>query len=80
MKKPTTDRDGNLNRKLLVFTTFKDTAQYLYDNLTGLASELGIRMAMVSGDETHTAAGANDFNTILTNFAPVARNRAWGSR
>ena len=75
MKKPTTNRDGNPNRKLLVFTTFKDTAQYLYDNLSCLASELGVRIAMVSGDETHTAAGTNEFNAILTNFAPVARKR-----
>ena len=27
---PTLDRDDNPNRKLLVFTTFKDTANYLY--------------------------------------------------
>ncbi|MCY3692512.1 MAG: phospholipase D-like domain-containing protein [Chloroflexota bacterium] len=72
---PTADRDGNDNRKLLVFTTFKDTAQYLYDNLTGLADELGLNIAMVSGDETHATVGANDFNAILTNFAPAARNR-----
>ena len=74
-KNPTTDRDGNTNRKLLVFTTFKDTAQYLYDNLTGMAAELGVHMAMVSGDETRTAVGGNEFNAILTNFAPVARKR-----
>ena len=72
---PTLDRDGKPNRKLLVFTTFKDTAKHLYDNLTGLVKELGINMSMVSGDETHTTAGANNFNAILTNFAPVARNR-----
>ena len=74
-RKPTSDRDGNLNHKLLVFTTFKDTAEYLYENLTVLAAELGVNMALVSGDETHTTAGANDFNAILTNFAPRARNR-----
>lgn len=66
---------GGLNRKILVFTTFKDTARYLYENLKDLTSELGINMAMVSGDETHTTAGANRFNDILTNFAPNARNR-----
>ena len=79
VKSPTANRDGNPNRKLLVFTTFKDTAQYLYDNLSGLAAELGVHMAMVSGDETRTAVGANDFNAILTNFAPVARNRPGAS-
>ena len=75
VQRPTADRDGNPNRKLLVFTTFKDTALYLYDNLAGLAAELGIKMAMVSGDETRAGAGAADFNAILSNFAPVARNR-----
>ena len=72
---PPLDRDGKPNRKLLVFTTFKDTAKHLYDNLTGLATELGINMAMVSGDETHTTVGANNFNEVLTNFAPRSRNR-----
>ena len=75
-KNPTIYRDGNPNRKLLVFTTFKDTAEYLYDNLSDLATEIGVNMAMVSGDETHATTGANDFNAILTNFAPVARNRS----
>ena len=72
---PTLDRDNKPNHKLLVFTTFKDTAKHLYDNLTGLSTELGINMAMVSGDETHTTVGANNFNDVLTNFAPRARNR-----
>ena len=72
---PTADRDGNPNRKLLVFTTFKDTARYLYENLTGLTTDLDINMAMMSGDETHATAGPSDFNAILTNFAPVARKR-----
>ena len=72
---PMLDREDNLNRKLLVFTSFKDTAQYLYDNLADLVEKLGISMAMVSGDETHTTTGANNFNAILTNFAPRARNR-----
>ena len=30
---------------------------------------------MVSGDETHTAVGPNNFNAILSNFAPAARRR-----
>ena len=72
---PTTDRDGKLNRKTLVFTTFKDTALYLYNNLRGLAAELNLNIAMVSGDETRAGFGDNDFNSILSNFAPVARNR-----
>lgn len=72
---PTHDRDGNPNRRFLVFTTFKDTADYLYRNLADLTEDLGLNMAMVSGDETRTTVGQNEFNAILTNFAPVARKR-----
>ncbi|MYG00573.1 ATP-dependent helicase [Candidatus Poribacteria bacterium] len=63
----------NTNRKLLIFTTFKDTGKYLYENLTDLATELDFSMAMVSGDETITMTGVNKFNDILTNFAPWGR-------
>ena len=72
---PTTDKDGRINRKLLVFTTFKDTAEYLYENLADLANELGLNMAMVAGDATHTTFGLNNFNAILTNFAPRAHGQ-----
>ena len=73
---PPTDKDGEINRKLLVFTTFKDTAEYLYDNLSDLAGELNLNMAMVSGDVTRTQSRPNNFNAILTNFAPRSRERA----
>ena len=73
---PPTDKDGETNRKLLVFTTFKDTAEYLYENLSDLAVELNLNMAMVSGDVTRTQSRPNNFNAILTNFAPRARGRA----
>ena len=76
MLNPRKDKEGNRNRKLLIFTTFKDTAEYLYENLSELASELDFKMAMVSGDSTQTTRGQNNFNTILTNFAPWGRLRA----
>ena len=72
---PPTDKDGETNRKLLIFTTFKDTAEYLYENLSDLAAELNLNMAMVSGDVTRTKSRPNNFNAILTNFAPRARGR-----
>ena len=65
---PTTDKDGKINRKLLVFTTFKDTADYLYKHLSNLVDELKLNMAIVSGDVTE-----KNFNVILNNFAPKAR-------
>ena len=73
---PTTDKDGKTNRKLLVFSTFKDTAVYLYDELSDLAAALDLNMAMVSGDVTQTTYGKKDFNAILTNFAPRAQGRS----
>ena len=83
---PATDLDGAPNRKLLVFTTFKDTALYLYENLMADAEHLGLRMAMVSGDATRDTArvgagaggssGGRYFQAILSDFAPRARCRA----
>ncbi|MCY4568623.1 MAG: helicase-related protein, partial [Candidatus Poribacteria bacterium] len=67
---PTTDKDGKMNRKVLVFTTFKDTAVYLYENLSDLAEALKLKMAIVSGSDTQ-----NKFNAILNNFAPKARTK-----
>ena len=67
---PTTDKDGKMNRKVLVFTTFKDTAVYLYENLSDLAEALKLKMAIVSGSDTQ-----NKFNVILNNFAPKARTQ-----
>ncbi len=61
------------NRKLLIFTAFKDTANYLYENLAEDAKQLNINIAMVAGDETRTSVGRNSFNDILNNFAPIAR-------
>ena len=67
---PTTDKDGKINRKVLVFTTFKDTADYLYENLSDLAEKLKLKIAMVSGNDTQ-----NKFNITLNNFAPKARSK-----
>ena len=72
---PTLDVDGKPNRKMLVFTTFKDTALYLYNALQYDAVEHGLRMAMVSGDEVRDGLLAGDFNAVLSDFAPIARNR-----
>ena len=75
LQNPTTDKDGRENRKVLIFTTFKDTAIYLHKELTPLMDELEANYAMVAGDETKTTHGNNTFNDILTNFAPIGRGR-----
>ncbi len=65
--------DGHPCRKLIVFTTFKDTAEYLFKNLRELTDQLEVKMAMVCGDTTHTDVGENKYNSILDNFSPVSR-------
>jgi len=76
---PTKDKNGNPNKKVLVFTAFADTAVYLYNELHNWAAEqLAINSALVTGGtvENKTTFGKNDFNHILTNFSPISRRRA----
>ena len=61
------------NQKILLFTSFKDTAVYLYDNLQELGNQLDINISLVAGDLTRTGVGMNTFNEILDRFAPLAR-------
>ena len=76
---PTVNREGQRNRKVLVFTAFADTATYLYEHLQPWArAELGIHTAIVTGGSRadKTTLGKSEFNHILTNFAPLAKRRS----
>ena len=76
---PTTNRRGELNRKVLVFTAFSDTAEYLYNEIFKWATtDLGINAALVSGGSggCKTTFGKAEFNNILINFSPLAKNRS----
>ena len=74
---PPTNKLGQPNRKVLVFTAFADTAVYLYDSLRDWARSEGIHIALVNGaSENRTTLGKSEFNQILTNFSPVAKRRA----
>jgi len=73
------------NRKLLIFTAFADTAHYLYENLAaGLFQKHGIHTGKVTGSsepKTTIRLAANprqgvDFQTMLTLFAPRAKEKA----
>ena len=79
VKNPTITKEGNPNRKALVFTAFADTADYLYGELHKWAlSELNIHVGMVTGGAMPNRAtlGKTNFMDILTNFSPIAKNRA----
>lgn len=75
--KPTINKLGQPNKKVLVFTAFADTATYLYDSLLRWASkDIGIHIALVcGGGDTRTTFGDRAFNHILTNFSPRSKNR-----
>ena len=77
VKDPTTNKRGELNKKVLVFTAFADTASYLFHALSSWAhKELGIHIALVTGGGVnHTTFGKMDYNQILTNFSPRSKNR-----
>lgn len=70
--------DGN--KKIIIFTAFSDTAEYLYEHIAAWAGhEHGIHAALVTGSGTNqcTIKGMNkDLNNILTNFSPVSKERA----
>lgn len=67
------------NRKVLIFTAFSDTAEYLYSELADrIHEEYGLNVAMVTGsvDGMCTIKKLKpDFNTILTLFSPRSKER-----
>jgi SNF2 family DNA or RNA helicase len=77
-KAPTTNKQGEPNPKMLVFTAFADTAIYLYESLQPwVKNELKLNIALVTGGtgQNRTTFGKNEFNQILLNFSPRAKKR-----
>lgn len=72
------------NKKVLIFTAFADTAEYLYNTLKDwVFNDLKLNIALVSGGSKENTTtfmpkgfkGLSDFNAILTNFSPVSKKR-----
>lgn len=63
------------NRKVIVFTAFADTADYLYKNLSKIMKNLGVFTACVTGKRvvTNNKRIDNDFNTVLCAFSPMSK-------
>lgn len=80
---PTVNRKGVPNKKVLVFTAFADTAEYLYRQIAPWAlNDYGLHSAVVTGGDKNKSnfnpkgfRELTEFNHILTNFAPVAKGR-----
>ncbi|WP_417746710.1 helicase-related protein [Rosistilla oblonga] len=67
------------NCKILIFTAFADTANYLFNSISGWAREtLGIESALVTGsgrNQTTVPGMHRDLASVLTAFAPLAKER-----
>ena len=67
------------NRKVIIFTAFADTADYLYENVSKFVKKnFGLDTAMVSGTVDGKTTAKNlrsDLNTILTCFSPVSKDK-----
>ncbi|ETT51579.1 helicase-related protein [Paenibacillus sp. FSL H7-689] len=68
------------NRKIIIFTAFSDTAQYLYENVSKFVKEeYGINTALINGSvdgKTTLPRFPADLNSILTCFSPVSKEKA----
>ena len=67
------------NRKLLIFTAFSDTADYLYANVAAFAKErFGLETAEITGSvegKTTLKTLRADLNTVLTCFSPRSKGK-----
>ncbi len=67
------------NRKVLIFTAFSDTAEYLYENVSKMAlSELGLHTALVTGDvdgKTTIPKFKVNINHVLACFSPQSKDK-----
>ena len=66
------------NRKVLVFSAFADTAEYIYRQLAPTFSAAGLEAALITGGahNARTTLDTNlDFQQALTLFSPVSKHR-----
>lgn len=66
------------NKKVIIFSAFADTANYLYENVSKVIKlEYGIDTALVTGSGTNkcTMNIDKDYNNLLLNFSPISKHR-----
>ena len=63
------------NRKVIIFTAFADTADYLYSRLSEYMKALGVYSACITGKRvvTNNSNVESDFNSVLCAFSPVSK-------
>lgn len=67
------------NKKLIVFSAFSDTAEYLYDNVSDFVKKkYGLDTAVITGaiEGRTTVKGIKPtLNNVLTCFSPISKNK-----
>lgn len=67
------------NKKIIIFTAFADTAEYLYEYVSKyVKTNFNLNTAMVTGSvegKTTVPKLRNDLNTVLTCFSPISKSR-----
>ena len=67
------------NKKVLIFTAFADTANYLYEQLSGrILDDCGLHTALITGSTEGKCTLPKlkcTFNDILTYFSPMSKDR-----
>ena len=67
------------NKKVIIFTAFADTANYLYENIQGYVKEkYGLHSTLITGSKKTTNAKSipSDLNPILTCFSPISKGKS----
>ena len=67
------------NKKVLIFTAFADTADYLYEQLADrIKRETGLNVALITGNTDGRCTIPRfplSFNNVLTYFSPMSKDR-----
>lgn len=69
------------NKKVMIFSAFADTTDYLYENISKWAlDEFGIHTGLVTGTGNNKTTAKDikrkELNDILTNFSPISKEKA----
>lgn len=67
------------NKKIIIFSAFSDTAEYLYNNVSQFVKDrFGLNSALITGSvdgRTTCPEIRTDLNTVLTCFSPVSKEK-----
>lgn len=70
---------NNGNKKILIFSAFADTVEYLYKYVSKYVKEnYGLESAMITGSKdgvTTISKVKSDLNSVLTHFSPISKNK-----